>query len=87
MSGRGYESSGRSASKLPAPPGGLGAGMPDRDADLRPAVAQAIAELDAEHYAEEEDGGTNCVVCWDGSWPCVVRQVADDLRAALEGES
>ena len=57
---------------------------------LRPVVAQAISELDAEHYSDgmpRTRGG--CVVCWpnERSWPCATRQVADDLRAALgEGE-
>lgn len=56
---------------------------------LRPAVAQAIAELDAEHRPDWSLlGKSGCIICWpkDGGWPCVTRQVADDLRAAL-GES
>ena len=56
--------------------------------DLRPAVAQAIADLDAEHYPDNYSRRV-CVLCYPkcGGWPCVTRQVADDLRAALgEGE-
>lgn len=56
---------------------------------LRAVIAQAVAELDAEHRDADEavrgrHGG--CVICFpsDGSWPCVTRMVADDLRKAGE---
>lgn len=70
----------------------VGCGVSSMEAamsDLRAAVAQAIADLDAEH---RQCGGygpkqvrESCVICQpkDGGWPCVTRQVADDLRAAL----
>lgn len=52
------------------------------------AVADAIGELEAEHRPEPAVKGRilGCVQCWpkDGSWPCVSRMVADDLREALE---
>lgn len=60
---------------------------------LRAVIGQAVAELDAEHRptwasptaeaAGKEPVG--CVICFpaDGSWPCVSRMVADDLRACL----
>jgi hypothetical protein len=56
-------------------------------------VASAVHELDAEHrpqwadYRAEETGKDpiGCQICFpgDGSWPCVTRMVADDLRALL----
>ena len=54
------------------------------------AVAEAVAELDAEHrptWASDaaEAAGKDpigCETCFpaDGSWPCSTRLVADDLR-------
>ena len=53
--------------------------------DLRATVRQAVAELDAEHRPDPEvpGPGGGCVICWpkDGTWPCLARMVADDLRA------
>lgn len=50
----------------------------------RSVVTDALWELDAAHRV---DGATRplCVTCGaaDGSWPCVSRMVADDLRALL----
>ena len=48
------------------------------------AVAQAIADLDGSHYVNEH--GDMCAVCGaaDGSWPCAAREVAEDLRRAVE---
>lgn len=55
---------------------------------LRGEVMQAVAELDAEHSPDDPrnvgpQGG--CVLCWPkvGSWPCVTRMIADDLRAIV----
>lgn len=42
---------------------------------LRDGIAQALIELDAEHW---------CLMCEDGSGPCATRLVADDLRALIE---
>ena len=51
----------------------------------------AISELDAVHYPTDYDDGRPqvCATCGaaDGAWPCVSRQVADDLRASIGGES
>lgn len=57
------------------------------------AIRQAITELDAVHQPQwnsnqaRADGRTpeGCDMCGsgDGSWPCVTRMVADDLRAAI----
>lgn len=57
------------------------------------AVHQAVTELDAEHAptwtsADGKAAGKEpigCQVCFpgDGSWPCVTRMVADDLRRLL----
>ena len=51
---------------------------------LRTTIAQAIADLDGTHYVNEH--GDMCAVCGaaDGSWPCAAREVADDLRRAVE---
>lgn len=51
------------------------------------AAADAIGELEAEHRPEPAvKGRGGCVMCWpkDGSWPCVSRMIADELREALE---
>lgn len=51
------------------------------------AIAQAVAELDAEHFPDTTSwrGKGGCVICWpkDGGWPCTTRMIADDLRRAL----
>ena len=51
---------------------------------LRAVIAAARNELNADHYRIEDVNG--CAMCWphDGSWPCVSKMVADDLRNALE---
>lgn len=51
---------------------------------LRAAIAAAIVDLNGAHYLNGR--GDLCAVCGpaDGSWPCVTRMVADDLRAALD---
>lgn len=59
----------------------------------RNVIAQAIAELDAEHRpmwltdgAESMgDPPSACDICWpgDNKWPCVTRMIADDLRQHL----
>ena len=61
------------------------------DAETRSALVTAVAELDAEHRPDLRipllpRGG--CVMCWpkDGSWPCVTRLIADELRAIVERE-
>lgn len=56
-------------------------------------VRQAVAELDAEHSpswasAVAQKAGKEpigCIICYpsDGSWPCVSRMIADDLRLLL----
>lgn len=60
------------------------------DSVPRSALVAVLAELDAEHRAEPYDVGRRdgCVICWpkDGSWPCVTRMVADELRAIVERE-
>lgn len=50
---------------------------------LRTAITAAIVDLNGAHYLNGP--GDLCAVCGpaDGSWPCVTRMVADDLRAAL----
>ncbi len=51
------------------------------------ALESAIAELDAEHRPGVElKGRGGCVMCWpkDGSWPCVTRQIVDELRDVVE---
>jgi hypothetical protein len=63
-------------------------------ARLRDAVRLAINDLDLEHrptWASEaaESAGkepVGCAMCWprDGHWPCISRQVCDDLRHALD---
>ena len=47
------------------------------------AILKAVVELDAEHYEDRQIKG--CAMCWpkDGSWPCVSRLIADDLRAVV----
>lgn len=57
----------------------------------RSALVQVVAELDAEHRPDSPAnvgprGG--CVMCWpkDGSWPCVTRMVADELRGIVDRE-
>lgn len=65
---------------------------PDRNRELgllKAALTKAAANLDAEHRPERvgaNPGWEGCIVCGpaDGSWPCVARMVADDLRTALE---
>lgn len=62
-------------------------------AKLAVVVAQAVVELDAEHYPtwaspKAHEAGKDpigCALCWpgDGSWPCSSRMIADDLRKAL----
>lgn len=52
---------------------------------LADVVAQAVAALDAEHRPDPElKGRGGCVMCWpkDGSWPCLTRMIADELRPA-----
>lgn len=55
---------------------------------LRTAITQAIAYLDGSHYPDNRDDGRPpwCAACGaaDGSWPCAAREVADDLRRAVE---
>ena len=50
----------------------------------------AIRTLDGAHYPTNYDDGRPelCAACGaaDGSWPCVARQVADDLRRAIGDE-
>mgnify|MGYP001590178214 FL=1 len=61
------------------------------------AVRQAIDELDAEHYPlwycddgtrAEDKEPIGCFTCYpgDGSWPCVTRMIANDLRSHLDGD-
>lgn len=60
---------------------------------LAEATAQAVAELDEEHapswgYTTKPIEGrepVGCVRCWpeDGSWPCITRRIADELRKRL----
>ncbi len=54
--------------------------------DVVAALESAIAELDAEHRPDPELRGDGCVMCWpkDGSWPCVTRQIVDELRDVVE---
>lgn len=57
------------------------------DEKLVEAITTAITQLDAEHYPDPGlKGKGGCVMCWpkDGSWPCVSRMVADELRETLE---
>ena len=51
--------------------------------DLRRSIRFAVRELVACHYPDES--GRQCVTCGgaDGSWPCVSRMVADDLRKVI----
>lgn len=51
---------------------------------LRSAISDAVTELDAEHRPD----GHLCAMCGaaDGSWPCVSRMVADDLRVLLDSK-
>ncbi len=75
--------------------------MPDDADSIRAAIASAVAELDALHYPNSVPIGDalypgfsrpqardGCVLCWpgDGSWPCVTRLVADDLRRLSEAK-
>lgn len=57
------------------------------DSVPRSALVAVLAELDAEHRPEP-DRPWGCVMCWprDGSWPCVTRLIADELRAIVERE-
>jgi len=51
-------------------------------------AAEAVAQLNAEHYRDPElKGRGGCVMCWpkDGSWPCTTRLIADELRARIDG--
>lgn len=63
------------------------AGTKARNVVPRSALVAVLAELDAEHYPEP-DRPWGCVICWpkDGSWPCVTRLAADELRAIVERE-
>lgn len=53
-------------------------------------IRTAIRELDGAHYPTTYGDGRPelCATCGaaDGSWPCVSRQVADDLRRAIGDE-
>lgn len=53
-------------------------------------IKDAIRELDGAHYPTTYGDGRPelCATCGaaDGSWPCVSRQVADDLRRAIGDE-
>jgi hypothetical protein len=61
---------------------------------LEAAIKAAVWELDIEHRpqwstpAMEAKGmkPIGCVICFpeDGSWPCVSRMIADDLRKLVE---
>lgn len=56
-------------------------------------VAEAVKELDSEHgpawastqALEAGKEPIGCRICFpsDGSWPCITRMIADDLRALL----
>lgn len=58
--------------------------------DVADIIAKAVAELDAEHQPQWYSDNAKaqgkepigCTICFprDGSWPCVSRMVADDLR-------
>ncbi len=53
-------------------------------------VVQALAQLDDEHRPDPElKGRGGCVMCWpkDGSWPCVTRLIADELRVLFAPET
>lgn len=55
------------------------------------ALVAVLAELDAEHRPDPPWCGepTRCAVCkagGQGSWPCVTRQIADELRTIVEKE-
>jgi hypothetical protein len=57
-------------------------------------VASAVAEIDADHGPEWADHRAEamgkepigCRICFpgDGSWPCVAKMAADELRVLLE---
>lgn len=60
--------------------------------ELRDAVEQAVAELDAVHHPLILQPGkepVGCELCYPGEsgWPCVSKMVADDLRRALDGQA
>lgn len=54
------------------------------------AMRAAVRELDGSHYPTTYGDGRPklCATCGaaDGSWPCVSRQVADDLRRSIGDE-
>lgn len=69
----------------------------ERADDAEEAIRKAVAGLDAEHQPMwsapgpgytldpqegKEPAGCCCCFPGDGSWPCVSRMVADDLRRA-----
>lgn len=59
--------------------------MTMKDAALAAIAEEAVAELDAVHRPGAGKDPMGCVTCFpvDGGWPCVSRQVADDLRRVL----
>lgn len=52
---------------------------------LTAVIRQAVTELAAEHAEPRPESVQGCRLCWpgDGSWPCVTRMIADELRAAI----
>ena len=54
--------------------------------DLTAAVADALTTMDALHRVDP--WANQCLTCGPegGRWPCETHMVADDLRAALDGE-
>jgi len=59
----------------------------DALAEAEARIEAAAIEIEATHRPDAD--GRLCEMCGaaDGSWPCVTRTVADDLRAVLTGEA